>query len=108
MKNNKQISNVAIYVRGSKESVEQQLEICNTYLKENKLGLYQVYNDENVSGVQHLEELNKALSNKKLDYIVVSSFLRLGRTQEQHREEINKATANNINIILLDSIVFNL
>ena len=82
---------VAIYVRLSNEdgldnmsvSIENQINICETYINENNLTLYNVYIDDGYSGSNFdrpgFQNMIEDLENKKFGAIIVKDLSRLGR-----------------------------
>lgn len=82
---------VAIYCRLSRDennenldSLETQVQICRTYVQENRLGeICKTYIDDNVSGTtferRGLNELIRDIENNSIDLVVTKDLSRLGR-----------------------------
>lgn len=87
--------NIGIYCRLSRddnkvnyESIETQIEICKSYIEDNRLGiLNNVYLDDNISGTTFdrvgLNKLLQDIELKRIDLIIIKDLSRLGRNNVQ-------------------------
>ncbi|MCX0368447.1 recombinase family protein [Clostridium perfringens] len=102
---------VAKFIRTSTDlqhkSIENQEEILDRWIKDNKFILYKTYSDEGISGtkknkrVQWLQMIEDA-KNKKFDVLICKSYSRFGRNQIESLEAIKTLRENNIRIVFLE------
>ncbi|MCX0392260.1 recombinase family protein [Clostridium perfringens] len=102
---------VAKFVRTSTDlqhkSIENQEEILDRWIKDNKCILYKTYSDEGISGtkkskrIQWLQMIEDAKS-RKFDIMICKSYSRFGRNQIESLEAIKTLRENNIRIVFLE------
>lgn len=95
--NNK--NNTVIYVRkSSNNSIEEQLNICYKYVKENNCHNIKIYQDEENSRTSFKKMIEDS-EEKEFDYVIVSSIDRFSRNKYESTYYKFKLKENGIKVV---------
>ena len=87
------------------ESLETQLDILTSYIKENELGNFRVYTDNDETGVYFdrpgLVRMTNDINNKRINTIVVKDLSRLGRNDGETLVYLDFLKEKNVRIIAI-------
>lgn len=107
---NTNTTNVVIYAKYynniSEKSIEEQLEICRKYAKENKLTVIAEYMDRSNSREQ-FKKMIKNSSSKNFKGVLVSSFDRLSKNRYNNARYKYELKKNGVKVISATENIFN-